>query len=195
MVPSGAKYKKKSPFGLMIKIAIVGPENAGKSVLTQELAAHFQAPFAAEFARAFLEENGTAYSYDTLLTIAKGQWQGQQTAVVQAQKTACPIVFWDTDMLVMKVWCEFVYQNCHAFILEKLAAEPADFYLLCQSNLPWVDDGLREYPDETIRQNLYHIYKSFLVEQQIPFAEVDAVGTQRLAQAITACQHFLGSKS
>lgn len=179
----------------MIKIAIVGPENAGKSVLTQELSAYFQAPCSTEFARAFLEEHGTSYTYATLLTIAQGQWQNQCNAVSEAKKIASPLVFWDTDMLVMKVWCEFVYQNCHAFILENLAAEPADFYLLCQSNLPWVNDGLREYPDETIRQNLYHIYKSFLVEQQIPFAEIDALGTQRLAQAITGCQHFLTSKS
>lgn len=178
----------------MIKIAIVGPENAGKSVLTKELSAHFQAPFATEFARAFLEENGTAYTYATLLAIAQGQWQYQQTAVLEAEKAGSPIMFWDTDMLVMKIWCEFVYQNCHAFILEKLATEPADYYLLCQSNLPWVNDGLREYPDHAVRQTLYHIYKSFLVEQQIPFAEINGIGPERMSQAIAACNQFLASK-
>ena len=30
------------------------------------------------------------------------------------------LFFIDTDMYVMKVWCEFVFDKCHRFILEQI---------------------------------------------------------------------------
>ena len=50
-------------------------------------------------------------------------------------------------MYVMKIWCEFVFGKCHQFILDQIAARKYDLYLLCNIDLPWIKDELREYPD------------------------------------------------
>ena len=56
-------------------------------------------------------------------------------------------LFIDTNMYVMKVWCEFVFGKCHDWILQQIAEREYDLYLLCDIDLPWVKDELREYPD------------------------------------------------
>ena len=55
------------------KIVVIGPESTGKSTLCQKLAAHYNTLWVPEYAREYLEKNGVDYTYDDLLTIAKGQ--------------------------------------------------------------------------------------------------------------------------
>ena len=52
------------------------------------------------------------------------------------------MLFIDTDMYVMKVWCEFVFGNCHLWILDQIVQRKYDLYLLCNTDLPWVQDEL-----------------------------------------------------
>ena len=61
-------------------------------------------------------------------------------------------------MYVMKVWCEYVFEKCHQFILDQIAKRKYDGYLLCNTDLPWVADELREYPDlETAREIISYV--------------------------------------
>ena len=101
------------------KIVVLGLESTGKSSLCAALAAHYQTIWTPEYARQFLAEHGTKYSYDDLLTIAKGQIKnedisiellGQKNADNQDQATTNKLIL-DTDMYVMKVWCEYVFNN------------------------------------------------------------------------------------
>jgi len=55
------------------KIVVVGPESTGKSTLCRQLASHYQSMWCPEYAREYLLKNGTNYSYEDLLDIAKGQ--------------------------------------------------------------------------------------------------------------------------
>ena len=55
------------------KIVVIGPESTGKSTLTQLLAQHYKTEWCAEYAREYLTIHGTAYTFEDLLTIAKGQ--------------------------------------------------------------------------------------------------------------------------
>ena len=97
-----------------------------------------------------------------------------------------PLLFIDTDMYVMKVWCEYVFQKCHQYILDQIVNRQYDLYLLCKPDLPWVQDELREYPDEKPRQELYHIYRDIMMNQQTPWVEISGDYDQRLRQAIAA---------
>jgi nicotinamide riboside kinase len=57
-------------------------------------------------------------------------------------------------------------------------------YLLCNIDLPWVKDALREYPDLITREKLYHHYKDILINQQVPWVEITGNYQQRLQLAI-----------
>jgi len=94
------------------------------------------------------------------------------------------MVFIDTDMYVMKVWCEFVFGKCHPFILNQIIHRKYDGYLLCKPDLPWVKDELREYPDLKTRELLYHHYKDLLINQSTPWFEVNGIDPMRTDNAI-----------
>ena|ERR1043165_2708858 len=190
----------------MKKIVVIGPESTGKSTLCEQLAKHYGTLWCPEYARAYLLKHGKKYTYNDLLTIAKGQLamedeynammnlpDSRLTTLRQAQGVAHPLtssgcrsglLFIDTDMYVMKVWSEFVFGKCHRFILEQIIERHYDLYLLCQVDLPWIKDELREYPDLKKRQELYLIYKDIMINQPVPWVEIRGSYEERLQKAI-----------
>lgn len=174
---------------MMKKIVIIGPESTGKSTLCAQLAAHFKTTWCEEYAREYLLNNGTAYTFQTLLEIAKGQILLEEKGIKKQKpngKQETPnLIFIDTDMYVMKVWCEYVFQKCHHFILEEIANRKYDLYLLCNIDLPWIKDELREYPNEEPRKELYNIYKDILINQSTPWVEIKGNYEERLHLAIS----------
>jgi NadR type nicotinamide-nucleotide adenylyltransferase len=163
------------------KIVVIGPESTGKSTLCEQLADHYKTEWVPEFARNYLLEIRRPYTYEDLLYIAESQVE-LEDRICASTKT--PLVFIDTDMYVMKVWCEYVFKKCHRFILDQIVKRKYDGYLLCNTDLPWVADELREYPDLESREKLFHMYKDLMVNQSIPWIEISGDYEQRLQTAI-----------
>lgn len=192
----------------MKKIVLIGPESTGKSFLCEQLAAHFNTLWCPEYARDYLNKNGKEYTYSDLLAIAKGQIENEEQYLrrmeemyriskehsVESRKQGSEKhdepFFIDTDMYVMKVWCEFVFGKCHSFITDTIASRQYDLYLLCNTDLPWVKDELREYPDEIIRKELYSIYKNLLSQQTTPWIEISGSNDLRIIQAVQSVEKF-----
>jgi nicotinamide riboside kinase len=57
-------------------------------------------------------------------------------------------------------------------------------YLLCNIDLPWIKDELREYPDLATRNKLYHYYKDLLINQSVPWIDITGSYELRLQRAI-----------
>ena len=168
----------------MKKIVIIGPESTGKSTLCEELATHYKTEWVREYAREYLLNNGAQYAFDDLLEIAKGQIAGEELAGKLAA-TNCQLLFIDTDMYVMKVWYEYVFKKCDHWILNRIVERQYDLYLLCNIDLPWVKDELREYPSIEERQKLYCHYKDIMINQHVPWVVISGNYEERLQKAIT----------
>ncbi|HEV3223716.1 MAG TPA: ATP-binding protein [Puia sp.] len=164
------------------KIVITGPESTGKSTLCEQLATNFNTNWVPEYAREYLMKLARPYTYDDLLIIAKGQLDQEDRITASLKST---LVFIDTDMYVMKVWCEFVFGKCHSFILDEIVKRKYDVYLLCNTDLPWVADELREYPDLESRERLYYMYKDHMINQTTPWIDIKGDYEQRLSNAIS----------
>ncbi len=193
----------------MKKIVVIGPESTGKSTLCRQLASHFQADWIPEYARNYLLKNGTNYTYADLLTIARGQVSLEENYIASTREArllgngaevewhaslATPdkhLLFIDTEMYVLKVWCEFVFGNCHLWILNQIVTLKYDLYLLCNVDLPWKKDELREYPDLKSREILFHMYRDILINQPVPWIDIHGTGNERLQKAIDGISHFL----
>ncbi len=179
------------------KVVVIGPESTGKSTLCQQLAERYNAGWCAEYAREYLLEHGTDYTFDSLLDIAKGQLQLEDKAVAELQDrlssddTRAPFLFIDTNMYVMQVWCEFVFGKTHPFITEQIKTRKYDLYLLCNTDLPWVKDELREYPDLETRETLYQLYKNIVQNQPVPWVDVHGNYAQRKLIAIEAVNELV----
>lgn len=172
----------------MKKVVIIGPESTGKSTLCAHLASHYGTSWVPEYARQFLTEKGTSYFYDDLLYIAEKQ---VQTEDQYARREPSGILFVDTDMYVMKVWCEFVFGKCHQWILDQIAVRKYDLYLLCNTDLPWTQDELREYPDLQSRLELFHLYKDILINQSTAWTEIRGTAADRNSMGIDAVNNLL----
>ena len=179
------------------KIVVIGPESTGKSTLCEKLAAHYNTVWAKEYAREYLLLHGASYTFENLLDVAKGQIKEEELAVARwslAEKNTADQLstinhqplFIDTDMYVMKTWCEFVFGKCHQWILDKITERKYDLYLLCNVDMPWVKDELREYPDLVIREKLYHHYKDTMINQRVPWVDISGDYEERLQKAINA---------
>lgn len=179
---------------MLKKIVILGPESTGKSSLCQALALHYNSHWVKEYAREYLLQNGTSYTFPDLLTIAKGQVSLEDRVLAESIPDPLPVmqpVFFDTNMHVMKVWCEFVFGKCHHWILNAIAMRPYDLYLLCNTDLPWVKDELREYPDLLTRDKLYKHYKDIMINQAVPWINIHGNYEERFAKAVTAINHLM----
>ena len=183
------------------KVVVIGPESTGKSSLCEQLANHYKTEWVKEYAREYLLTNGTEYNYDNLLEVAKGQFALEKAAIqlvenkikistenntTSAANDLPEIVLIDTNMYVLKVWCEFVFEKCHPWILNQIVENSYDLYLLCDIDLPWVKDELREYPEVGIREKLYHHYKDLLINQSTPWVNISGNYQQRVEKAVNA---------
>lgn len=171
------------------KIVIIGPESTGKSTLCAALAAHYKTVWAKEYAREYLLKNGTNYTFEDIDNIAAGQLREEEAAVQKA--SAGSAVFIDTDLYVIKVWSEFVFNKCNNRWLTQIARRKYDLYLLCNTDLPWVKDELREYPDMKTRETLFLYYKDLLINQHVPWALVSGSAEERLPNAVKAVDQLL----
>ena len=180
---------------MLKKIVAIGPESTGKSTLCEQLAARYRTSWVPEFAREYLLRHGPSYTYDDLARIARGQIALEDEYALSVSNNAdfAPylsqdleekLLFVDTDMYVMKVWSEFVFDRCESFILDQIVQRKYDLYLLCNVDLPWVRDELREYPDLESRERLYRIYKDILVNQDVPWIDIHGSYDERLDRAV-----------
>ena len=154
------------------------------------LAHHYNTQWCPEYAREYLLKHGMNYSFDDLLTIAKGQLALEDE--YESKTTGSKLLFIDTDMYVMKVWCEFVFGKCHKWILEQIVKRQYDLYLLCNTDLPWVKDELREYPDPETRERLYKIYKDLMINQPVQWVEISGNREERFQKAINRIDQLQG---
>lgn len=175
----------------MRQIVIIGPESTGKSTLCSQLAEHYNTVWCPEFAREYLLEKGMNYSYDDLLKIAHGQLELEDVMLAEAKNG---LYFIDTDMYVMKVWCEVAFQNCHTWILKQIAKRKYDLYLLCAVDLPWQKDELREYPDLAFRKKLFTMYKDIVINSNAMWAEISGTDAQRLQMAVGVIDTVFGKR-
>jgi NadR type nicotinamide-nucleotide adenylyltransferase len=165
-------------------IAITGPESTGKSILSEQLASHYNTAWVPEYAREYLELLGKPYNEEDILHIAHGQLSHED---LQRSK-ANGYLFCDTELVVTKIWSEVKYKRCDPWILDTIASHRYELYLLCDIDLPWQYDPLREHPDQ--RQYLFDLYYNELKSRNYPFEVVRGTGPARLAHAVGLIDNY-----
>ncbi len=140
-----------------IKIAFTGPESSGKTTMAIWTAEHFSYEMISEYAREYLAVR-KEYNIEDLNAIAKEQYE---------RNNACEKLIIDTEMLVMKIWCEEKFTNCSTEILSLYEEQQIDHYFLCKPDVPWEEDPLRENPSD--RDRLFERYKESLLEKGVSF--------------------------
>ena len=170
----------------MFKIAIIGPESTGKSTLAEKLAKHFNTDYIPEYSRTYLENFEGQYTENDVVEIAKGQ----NKLILEEEKKIPEILITDTETIVCKIWVEYVFKHLNETIDEILKQQDFDLYLLCDIDLPWVYDPLRENPNLEERKELFNIYKNTLTKMDVSFEIVRGDDEERVNNAINIINKY-----
>ena len=160
-------------------VVITGAESTGKSVLTQQLGSYFSSHYYPEYAREYLEHSGPGYGPEDIIRIARVQQSQMQEAV----KLESDYVFFDTWLIITKVWMEVVYGKVPEWIPAAISGAPVDLFLLCENDIPWIPDPLRENGGE-MRQKLLEIYRTNIHDSGFNYEMVSGVGPDRFNTAV-----------
>jgi nicotinamide riboside kinase len=158
-------------------IVFTGPESSGKTTLAKVFSKSKDVFLVTEYARKYLA-NKKSYVKADLLEIAKEQ----QITIDLALKSNTKLVVSDTDLLTIKIWSEFKYNECDSWIKLNLLKNLPDLYVLCKPDFPWQEDPLRENPND--RNELYNLYLTEIKKLNIPFIEVGGSLEERLSEIL-----------
>ncbi len=124
------------------RIVLTGPESTGKTTMARLLAEHFKTVWAEEYGREYFVNKGGNLILPDITEIAKGQLKIEDESVVKANK----FLFCDTDLIVTEIWSEIYFKTCPREVIEMGLNRKYDLYLLMDIDIPWKDDGTREFP-------------------------------------------------
>jgi nicotinamide riboside kinase len=172
-----------------LKVVLFGPESTGKTSLCEDLARHYGAYCAREYMRLYLEaklERGEGpIEKSDLLPIAFGQMAGENRAARSGK-----LVFCDTDLLQLKVYSQYYYNGyCPKDIRDAALANTYQLYLLCDIDIPWEADPLRDRPFD--RLTLFRIFKTELEKNNRPYQLISGGRQHRLQQAVAVIDNLL----
>ncbi len=153
----------------MYKVGIIGPESTGKSSLARYLSRRYKGTYVPEYAREYVEEKGsTDVSYDELCGIARKQIE-EMKEVQRDKGPSTKVIFFDTELIVTKVWFDYAFHRVPEWLDEAVKAYPMDVYLLTKPDIPWVPDPARSNGTDEIRQELFHRYEAEIQALDIPY--------------------------
>lgn len=174
---------------MLKRVAIIGPESTGKTWLAKKLASHYNTNMVDEYAREYFKERKYEYTADDLVAIAVGQMKNEEY-IASISKN---IIFCDTDMIVMKIWSEVVFDHVPGLIEKQMKEHLYDLYLLCYPDLKWQPDPLRSNPHN--RQYIYELYVNELEQNNLNCRVVKGIGEQRFKNAVNFVDELLENGS
>ena len=148
----------------MYRVGIIGPESTGKSTLATYLAHRYGGVLVPEYAREYMERLAPAYAYTYEDVVAIAQQQVRELATPRAESK---VMFYDTELIITKVWFLHKYGKCPDFLLHAIEQYPMDVYLLCYPDMAWQPDPVRENP--TIREYLFQWYEKEVQALGVPY--------------------------
>ena len=103
----------------MFKVGIIGPESTGKSSLGQYLATRYGTTYVPEYARDYVASLHRPYTYEDVCHIARKQIE-QIKEVGSGKWEASDIIFFDTELIVTRVWFDYVYGTAPDWLLSAM---------------------------------------------------------------------------
>jgi nicotinamide riboside kinase len=167
-----------------IRVVITGPECTGKSTLSARLAEYFDTVFISEYARDYIEALTRNYTYEDVLYIAE-----KQLSQVKDGFGDKNIVFFDTWLIITKVWFKVLYGHYPGWIDDELKKGYIDLWLICSTDIPWIADGVRENGGE-MREKLFAMYLAEIEQIGGRYAIIHGTGDQRFLNALKAIKKF-----
>jgi len=171
------------------KIVLIGAESTGKTELAEFLAKKFNTVFVPEYAREYIEKLGRKYTYEDVEYIAAKQIELEEQYLEKAQN----VLFYDTYLIITKIWFKLVFHKVPHWLERQIRKCNIDLFLLCNNELPWIPDLVRENGGE-MRDRLFNMYKEELTNYDLNYQIVQGKDEERFNSALYSVENFLNQK-
>jgi NadR type nicotinamide-nucleotide adenylyltransferase len=170
-------------------VCVTGPESTGKSVLAARLAERFHAGLTEECSRRYAAQKGTPLDVTDVLPIARAQGEAEDAAIASVRAAGGTLLVLDTDLLSTVVYARYYYGIAPPELLAAERARRAELYLLCDVDVPWVADGVRDRPDD--RVGLHRRFARALARRHAAVVPIAGDWPERRATAEAAVAQLL----
>ena len=161
-------------------VCVMGPESTGKTTLANSLADRYRTIAVPEYGRIHTDEFGTNCSDGDIMRIAQSHVALTKAAARQANR----LLILDTDPVMTAVWSDMLLGRRDPWFAG--FTDTADLYLLCDIDMPWVDDGTRYFRDAETRGRFMAACRKELAERNLPHVVISGGRDQRVERAIAA---------
>ncbi len=169
----------------MKRVVFTGSESTGKTTMAHLLTRHYGAELVPEFVRDFAEQKGAPIDFSDHGPITRGQLALEDAAIAKAS----PLIVQDTDLLSTVVYCDHYFGRCPDWIRETAAARQPDLYLLCDIDIDWVQDGVRDRGH--MRDAMQQLFRDAVRLSGVPNVEIRGDRQARRALAVHAIDDLL----
>ena len=173
-------------------VVISGPESTGKSELSSTLAKKLGTIFVPEYARQYIENLNRKYTYLDVESIA--EFQISQEKIYREQANG--LMIFDTWLIITKVWFDLVFGKCPEWLISHIKKSKIDLFLVCNTDLPWIPDPVRENGGEK-REQLFELYCKEIESFGFNYEIITGKGNDRVDNSLKALalHKIIGRKS
>ena len=164
----------------MKRVVLTGSESTGKTTLAERLAQYYGAELVPEFVRAFASQKAGPIDFADHGPIAKGQIALEDKHLARIPR----LVVQDTDLLSTVVYCNHYFGRCPPWIIETASARRPDLYLLCDIDVAWVADGVRDRGH--MRDAMQRAFRDAVLASGVPVATIVGEAEERFQRGVDA---------
>lgn len=148
----------------LVRVCLTGPESTGKTTLARRLAERFHTEWVPEGSRVYAEHVGRELTADDVVPIAREHILLADAAAELARRAGQRLLVLDTDLLSTVVYSRHYYGASPRRVERAERARRADLYLLCDVDVPWLPDGIRDRPEN--RERMFALFRDALVRRR-----------------------------
>ena len=179
VVPVSGTMVRTDPFKMWDKISsqvrhyykknivIMGPESTGKSTMVKKLAEYFDGNYVEEYGRTYCETVKTAIEFNQTdyELIAKTQ---ALEVIKGFRMNPNKFQFIDTEGITTLLFGQLYLPGFESEKIESyINKQKYDLYILLDVDVPWVDDGTRDFPNH--RKVHFEMIRQELIKRNLPY--------------------------
>lgn len=154
----------------LVRVCVTGPESTGKTTLARRLAERFHTEWVPESSRVYAERIGRELTVDDVTPIGREHVLLADAATALAERDGARLLVLDTDLLSTVIYARHYYGRVPRWVEREERLRRADLYLLCDVDVPWIPDGIRDRP--TNRDDMFALFRTALERRRAEFVIV-----------------------
>jgi NadR type nicotinamide-nucleotide adenylyltransferase len=148
----------------LVRVCVTGPESTGKTSLAQRLAEWANTEWVPEASRVYAERKAAPLTPADVGPIAREHIALADAASERARARGASMLVLDTDLLSTVVYARHYYGAAPRWVERAERERRADLYLLCEVDVPWIPDGIRDRPEN--REEMFALFERALASRR-----------------------------